>query len=98
MGRRDGGRLCTSSPERRSDREMPTPDEMLIIRALKKIDEGDRWELMDVMGGKWLGGQKKIEYLCHYLRRQGLVREVGRKKGRNRYALTPKGQAVMSGR
>ena len=74
---------------------MPTPDEMLILRAIAKLGEGDRWELLGAMAPKWLGGKKKIEYLCHYLRRQGLIREVGREKGRNKYALTAKGESVV---
>ena len=77
---------------------MPTPDEMLILRAIAKMGEGDRRELLTAIGSKWLGGAKKIEYLCHYLRRQGLVREVGRQEGRNMYGLTSKGKNIVGRR
>ncbi|MDA2929115.1 hypothetical protein MYX84_04055 [Acidobacteria bacterium AH-259-O06] len=77
---------------------MATPDEMQILQAFRKLGEADRIELTEVLSETWLGGSKKIEYLCHYLRRKGLVREVGREKGRNRYALTPKGLAIVGRR
>ena len=73
---------------------MPTPDETRVLKALKKLGEGDRLDIAGATPVNWLDA-KKAEYLCHYLRRQGLVREVGRENGRNRYALTPKGQTIL---
>lgn len=68
---------------------MATPAEFRILQALRNLGEGDRINVATETGM----GSEMADYLCRYLLKKGLVRRVGRRKGRSRYALTPKGLA-----
>ena len=66
---------------------MTTPAELRVLKALRKLGEGNRNGVAVESGI----GSEMAEYLCRYLKEKGLVRVVGRKRGKSRYALTPKG-------
>lgn len=89
------------SLESGGDGEMyrPTATELRVLQAIKKLGEGDRM----AVGSESGLGSELAESICKYLSLHGLVEsstgEVARRVGlstvKRRYALTPKGLAML---
>ncbi|MDA2929116.1 hypothetical protein MYX84_04060 [Acidobacteria bacterium AH-259-O06] len=70
---------------------MPTTTELRVLQALRKLGEGDRIAVASEIGL----GSEMADYLCRYLSTKGLVRKVGRARGRTRYVLTLEGLTIV---
>jgi len=69
----------------------PSPTELQVLQALRKLGEGDRISVASKTGM----GSEMGDYLCRYLSTKGLVRKVGLMRGRSKYALTMEGLAIV---